>query len=85
MTTAGGFLRLPRVRVLWGDVNLSAYSGGKGIERGTPLVYDIQVDLNAENEAPTAEMKWDPTGPGFSVYESFIGDKDKLKTQITIE
>jgi len=85
MTTAGGFLRLPRVRVLWGDVNLSAYSGGNGIEQGTPLVYDVQVNLNAENEAPTAEMKWDPTGPGFSVYESFIGDKEKLKTQITIE
>ena len=66
-------------------MNLSAYPGGKGIERGTPLVYDVQVNLNAENEAPTAEMKWDPTGPGFAVYESFIGDKDKIKTQITIE
>jgi hypothetical protein len=82
---AGGFLRLPRVRVLWGEVNLSAYNGGSGFEQGAPLVYDIQVNLNAENEAPTAEMKWDPTGPGFAIYESFLQSKSKLREQITIE
>jgi len=69
---SGGFLRSPRVRVLWGDINLSAYDGpSKGApevfaldsEKGGPIVYDIQVDLNAEGEGPTAEMKWDPTGP----------------------
>jgi len=30
-------------------------------------------------------MKWDPTGPGFAVYESFINDPEYMKTQITIE
>jgi hypothetical protein len=82
---SGGFLRQPRVRVLWGSVNLSAYDGDKGFPQGSPLVYDVQVDLNAENEAPTATMKWDPTGPGFAVYESFINDQEYLKTQITVE
>jgi ABC-type multidrug transport system fused ATPase/permease subunit len=82
---SGGFLRQPRVRVLWGSVNLSAYDGDKGFPQGSPLVYDVQVDLNAENQAPTANMKWDPTGPGFAVYESFINDPEYMKTQITIE
>jgi hypothetical protein len=82
---SGGFLRQPRVRVLWGSVNLSAYDGNKGFPQGSPLVYDVQVDLNAENEAPTATMKWDPTGPGFAVYESFINDPEYMKTQITVE
>ena len=82
---SGGFLRQPRVRVLWGSVNLSSYNGDQGFPQGSPLVYDVQVDLNAENEAPTASMKWDPTGPGFAVYESFINDEEYLKTQITIE
>lgn len=82
MTVSGGFLRLPRVRVYWGKTNLSAYEGGP-FEKGTPIVYDVQVNLNAENEAPTAEMKWDPTGPGFAVYEEFV--KTKLSEQITIE
>lgn len=80
--TTGGFLRLPRVRVFWGSTNLSAYEGDP-FETGTPLVYDIQVNLNAENEAPTAEMKWDPTGPGYAVYEKFV--KSKLSEQIIIE
>jgi hypothetical protein len=92
--TAGGFLRLPRVRVLWGKINLTAYNGPQygapevfllPEERFAPIVYDVQVDLNAENEAPTAEMKWDPTGPGFAAYEYFIKSKERLSEQITIE
>lgn len=82
---SGGFLRQPRVRVLWGSVNLSAYDGNKNFPAGSPLVYDVEVDLNAENEAPTARMKWDPTGPGFAIYESFISDEKYMKTQITVE
>jgi hypothetical protein len=30
-------------------------------------------------------MKWDPTGPGFAVYESFINSEEYMNTQITIE
>ena len=82
---SGGFLRQPRVRVLWGSINLSAYDGNLNFPAGSPLVYDVQVDLNAENEAPTASMKWDPTGPGFAVYESFINSEEYMNTQITIE
>ena len=65
--TMGGFLRQPRVRVLWGTTNLSSYDGKGNFPAKTPLVYDVQVDLSAENEAPTASMKWDPTGPGFAI------------------
>lgn len=80
-----GFLRAPRVRVLWGSINLSSYNGDQNFPQNTPLVYDVQVNLNAENEAPTAEMKWDPTGPGFAVYEWFISKPEYMSTQITIE
>ena len=83
--SSGGFLRQPRVRVLWGKINLSAYDGDQDFPAGTPLVYDIQVDLNAENEAPTASMKWDPTGKGFAVYEWFVSKKEYMETQITVE
>jgi hypothetical protein len=69
---ATGFLISPRVRVFWGDINLSAYNGKKNFPQGAPLVYDVQVDLNAEGDGPTAEMKWDPTGPGYDLYEWFI-------------
>jgi hypothetical protein len=82
---SGGFLRQPRVRVLWGDINLSSYDGTLNFPAGSPLVYDVQVDLNAENEAPTASMKWDPTGPGFAVYEWFVNKPEYMETQITIE
>ena len=44
-------LIIPRVRVLWGDVNLTSYTGGGGApevfstegEKGAPIVYDISV------------------------------------------
>lgn len=87
--TSGGFLRSPRVRVMWGSINLSAYDGAaKGapaFPEGAPVVYDVQVDLQAEGDGPTAEFKWDPTGPGFSVYEWFISKPEYMQTQITIE
>lgn len=81
----GGFLRSPRVRVLWGKINLSSYDGDQGFPKNTPVVYDIQADLNSENEGPTAEMKWDPTGPGMALYEWFISKPEYMKTQISIE
>lgn len=79
-----GYLRNPRVRVMWGDVNLSSYTGGNGIPSGSALVYDVQVDVSSESEGPRASMKWDPTGPGMKVYESFISSPSYLKQQITI-
>lgn len=91
---AGGFLRAPRVRVLWGKMNLSAYDGAKygapevfsnDSEKGGPIVFDVQVDLNAEGNGPTASMKWDPTAPAFAVYEWLITNPEYMKTQITIE
>ena len=80
-----GFLNSPRVRVLWGEVNLSSYNGTQPFPKNTPVVYNVQVDLSAENEGPTAEMKWDPTGPGGALYEWFIGQDEYMKKQITIE
>jgi hypothetical protein len=83
--TTGGFLRAPRARVMWGKINLSAYNGDQNFPQGTPLVYDVSVDLNGENQQPTGELRWDPTGPGFGVYEWFMSKPEYLKTQITVE
>ena len=85
MANGEGFLRSPRVRVLWGKINLSAYDGDQGFPESTPVVYDVQVDLSAEGEGPTAEMKWDPTGPGYALYEWFISQPEYMQTTITIE
>ena len=83
--TNGGFLRSPRVRVFWGKINLSAYNGNQNFPKGTPVVYDVEVDLNAENEGPTASMKWDPTGLGGALYEWFVLQPEDMQTQITSE
>ena len=81
-----GNLIQPRVRVLWGSVNLSAYNGQVGgFPQGAPVVYDVEVHLQAETEGPTAQMKWDPTGPGMDVYESFVESAEYMATQIMIE
>lgn len=80
-----GNLILPRVRVTWGKVNLSAYNGDGPFPAGNPLVYDVEVDLQSQTTGPTASMKWDPTGPGFAEYEKFILSPEYMKTRIYIE
>jgi|GEM_PF-1519842 len=80
-----GNLIQARVRVLWGKINLSAYNGDLNFPKGEPLVYDIEVNLQGETQSPTAQMRWNPTGPGMTVYESFLSNKDLMATQIVIE
>ena len=70
---------------MWAKINLSAYNGDQNFPQGTPLVYDVSVDLNGENQQPTGQLNWDPTGPGFGVYEWFVSQPEYLKTQITVE
>jgi len=80
-----GNLIQARVRVLWGKINLSAYNGDLNFPKGEPLVYAIEVNLQGETQSPTAQMRWNPTGPGMTVYESFLSNKDLMATQIVIE
>ena len=80
-----GNLIQARVRVLWGKINLTAYDGDLDFPKGEPLVYDVEVNIQGETEGPTASMKWNPTGPGMAIYESFLSDKDLMATQIVIE
>lgn len=74
-----------RVRVAWGKVNLTSYDGDQDFPQGAPVVYDVEVSLQAETEGPTATMKWDPTGKGMTVYQSFLNNPDLMATQIVIE
>lgn len=80
-----GNLIIPRVRVTWGDINLSSYNGTGSFPQGTPLVYDVEVDLQSQSNAPTGSFKWDPTGPGFAEYEKFISSEKYLQSRIFIE
>jgi len=90
---SGGFLKAPRVRVLWGDINLSAYTGGGGApevfttdgEKGGPIVYDVRISLPSEGSAPTAQFKWDPTGPGYAAYEWFLSQPEYIQGKLSIE
>lgn len=82
---SGGFLSLPRVRVFWGDINLSSYNGSENFPANTPVVYDVQVDSSDQTEGGTGTMRWDPTGPGAALYEWFVTNPDYMKKQITVE
>jgi hypothetical protein len=82
---SGGFLSLPRVRVFWGDINLSAYNGDQNFPKDTPVVYDVQVDSSDQSEGGTGSMRWDPTGPGAALYEWFVTKEEYMKKQITVE
>jgi hypothetical protein len=80
-----GNLIQPRVRVSWAGINLSSYDGTQDFPKNTPAVYDIEVHLQSQTQAPTASMKWDPTGPGFSLYESFISSEEYMKSRIFVD
>jgi hypothetical protein len=80
-----GNLIQPRVRVSWAGINLSSYDGPGDFPKETPAVYDVEVQLQSQTQAPTASMKWDPTGPGFSLYESFISNPEYMKSRIFID
>jgi hypothetical protein len=79
------FLLQARVRVFWGKINLSAYDGQENFPAGQPVVYDVDVNLAGETQGPTATMKWDPTGPGMALYESFLTNKELMASQIKID
>ena len=79
------FLLQARVRVFWGKINLSSYDGSESFPQGQPAVYDVDVNLAGETQGPTATMKWDPTGPGMDLYESFLSNKERMADQIKID
>jgi hypothetical protein len=80
-----GNLVTPRVRVTWGDINLSSYNGTGTFPQDTPLVYDVEVEFQSQSNAPTGTMKWDPTGPGFAEYERFISSPEYMQSRIYVE
>jgi len=54
-------------------------------EKGGPIVYDVKISLSSEGNGPTAEFKWDPTGPGYAAYEWFISQPKYVLGRFSIE
>ena len=74
-----------RILVTWGDINLSAYNGPGVFPKGEPLVYDIEVQLQSQTNAPTGSLKWNPSGPAYAEYERLIGDEKQLQKIIFVD
>ena len=68
-----------RILVTWGDLNLSAYNGPGIFPKGEPLIYDVEVQLQSQTNAPTGSFKWNPSGPAYAEYERLIGDEKQLQ------
>jgi hypothetical protein len=77
-----GNLIIPRVRLDWGDTNLTAYDGDGEWPQGEPLVFGITMTLPEDKSLPTGSFQWNPSGPAFKIYESFI--TDRISEPITI-
>jgi hypothetical protein len=67
-------LRIPRVEVFWGSVNLSCYTEGgpKDPLYQQPLVYNVSVSLTESGQTPAASMNWNPSGAAYKVYERLV-------------
>lgn len=69
-------LRIPRVEVFWGLVNLSFYDlgGEEDPLYGEPLVFNVTVSLTESGQNPTGSMMWNPTGAAYRVYEKLLSE-----------
>ena len=78
-----GNLIIPRVLVTWGKVNLSSYNGGDDFPQNEPLVFNLEVQLESQNTAPTATMNWNPSGKAYKIYEKLVTNniKDVITTR----
>lgn len=74
-----------RVLVTWGSINLSAYNGPGQFPKGEPLIYDVEVQLQSQTNAPSGSFKWNPSGPAYAEYERLIGNKEQLQKIIFID
>jgi hypothetical protein len=74
-----------RVLVTWGDINLSSYNGPGLFPKGDPLVYDVEVQLQSQTNAPTGTFKWNPSGPAYAEYERLIGNAEQLQKVIYVD
>jgi len=74
-----------RVLVSWGDINLSAYNGPGVFPKGEPLIYDVEVQLQSQTNAPTGTLKWNPSGAAYAEYERLIGNEEQLQKIIFID
>jgi muramidase (phage lysozyme) len=72
-------LLIPRCEVFWGDVKISPNTSQTD---PTVLVSDVNVSLQESGQTPSASMRWDPTGLGFSIYEELLNTS--LSDTITI-
>ena len=67
-------LRIPRVEVFWGDVNLTFYNGSGSSDPmySQPLVYNVSCNLTESGQSPTGSMNWNPSGAAYKVYEKLL-------------
>ena len=79
-----GNLIIPRVEVRWGKTNLTMYGEDAFSDDPQPLVYDVQVQMQDNNNNPTGSLKWNPSGAAWNVYQKFISDKEKIQEQIVV-
>lgn len=76
---SGAVLLQPKVRVLWGTIDLTCPAASEtpifeGIDLTDigPLVYDVRVSLEDQGQTPSGSMRWNPSGLAFQVYEKCL-------------
>jgi hypothetical protein len=67
-----GKLTQPLVRLKWGDLDLTEYSAG-GM-RPQPIFYEVRLNLQKTDAAPTLEFNISPSPPAF---QAFVECKEK--------
>lgn len=81
-----GNLIIPRVRVLWGDEDITHYApSAQWTPSGEPqpLVFDVSVSLQEEGQTPRGSMRWNPAGKAFLEYQDkFLESKITKPIQV---
>lgn len=78
MSVIPGLLIQPFVWVKWGDLDLTQYPVGSGLE---PVVHNVSIAIPEKESVPTCEFSFSPNPPGFAAFQKCVTElKDKPVT-----
>ena len=76
-----GRLIQPLVKVKWGDLDLTEYPVGAGVE---PVFHDLKIDIQEKDQVPTCEFAFSPNVPGFEAFQKCVVDNKDKPVIVTI-
>lgn len=81
MVAIPGLLIQPLVWVKWGDLDLTQYPVGSGVE---PVVHGVSISIPEKENVPTCEFSFSPNPAGFEAFQKCVTELKDKEVIVTI-